>query len=107
MGDLVKIKECTRKLKKLYVKLGRLTYINNKNKINKYKVKFNEICAEIKKYEKELEELKSNSFQIDSNVIVEQPLQTVDGYNIYKFCNKCQVGNSPSNKKCIYCGEFF
>jgi len=84
-------------INKLYIKLGKLTfcYINKKINFISYKKQAKQISSEIKKLKHEI-----------NNDIGKEEF-TKEGYNIYKFCPKCQVGNNPNAKVCINCGEKF
>lgn len=36
-----------------------------------------------------------------------EPIVEENGFSLYKFCPKCQIGNNPLAEKCVYCGEKF
>lgn len=88
-------------IKKLYTKLGKLTfcYINKKINFIQYSKQAKKISNEIKDLKKEIKYKKFNDIGKEEF--------TKEGYGIYKFCSKCQVGNNPNAKVCINCGKRF
>ncbi len=117
-------------LDKLYRELGKLVYFGKKG--NEECDKFIDDMCEIISYKinkiEKLENnknLRKNSSNVEKKVKPKmkektkkvqefvrpeqapEPVVEENGFSLYKFCPKCQIGNNPSAEKCVYCGEKF
>ena len=125
----IKLKEMKLKRNDLYRQLGKLVYSKEKNKAENYEKEKQEICNsilyltnEIKCLNKNMNFVKNNN-QNNTNMKnkiekeekkvyvrpekAPEPIINEEGFSLYKFCPKCQTGNNPQAKECIYCGEKF
>lgn len=107
-------------LGKLYKSLGKLCFnYQNKNiSILKYKKQSKKLYHEIMDAKINIEiaqnlEIHQHKKNLDGNrhskknILPSEPMLDENGYNLYKFCEKCGIGNNPDSKICIYCGEKF
>lgn len=113
----LKIKNQKKIINYLYRKLGKITFthINQKDNSNNYKKYVKETCLQIRNRKRIIKdlEIKKSNIEDEQAKLYEAPSTAPEpqinsqGYCIYKFCAKCQTGNNPDAKICIYCGQKF
>jgi len=124
----IKLKEMKLERNDLYRQLGKLVYSKEKNKDENYEKQKQKICNSILYLTNEIKCLNKKVNSVQNNPKTENKLEkeekkekkvyvrpekapeptiNEEGFSLYKFCPKCQTGNNPQAKVCVYCGEKF
>jgi seryl-tRNA synthetase len=92
----------------LYRQLGKNLY-EDKQRIASLSKEQNKLIKQIETMIEKLSKVEENreeyANKLPEDATILAPTKNDDGYYLYRFCPKCQVGNNPESTHCSKCYE--